>query len=70
MKKVGLGLHGVDTPEENDSLAESHGLSLNEYVEPRDHPVRTPCPLLSHLQLSKQLIEEHPHIALLLVGQE
>ena len=31
------GLHGVGTPEENDSLAESHGLSQNEYGEPRDH---------------------------------
>ena len=26
------GLHGVDTPEENDSLAESHGLSQDEYI--------------------------------------
>ena len=55
------GLHGVGTPEENDSLAESHSLSQNEYGEPRDHSVRTPCPLLSNLQLSRQLIEEHPH---------
>ena len=70
LKKGGLGLHEVDTPEENDSLAESHGLSQNEYVEPRDHPVRTPCPLLSHLQLLIQLIEEHPHIALLIVGRD
>ena len=37
LKKVGPGLHGVDTPEKNDSLAESHGLSQNEYGEPRDH---------------------------------
>ena len=69
-KKVGPGLHGVDTPEKNDSRAESHGLSQNEYVEPRDHPVRAPCPLLSHLQLLIQLIEEHPHIALLIVGRD
>ena len=70
LKKVGLGLHRVDTPEGNDSLTESHGLSQNEYVEPKDHQVRAPCPLLSHLQLSIQLIEEHPHIALLLVGRD
>ena len=25
-------LHGVDTPEENDSLAESHGLFQDEYT--------------------------------------
>ena len=60
----------VCTPERNDSLAESHGLYQNEYVEPRDHPVRSPCLLLSHLQLLIQLIEEHPHIALLIVGQD
>ena len=70
MKKVWPVLHGVDTPEENDSLAESHGLSQNEYGKPRDHPVGAPRPLLSHLQLSMQLIEEHPHIALLLVGRD
>ena len=39
-RTVGLPLkssYGVVTPEENDSLAESHGLSQDEYGEPRDH---------------------------------
>ena len=45
-------------------------MSQNECVEPRDHPVRAHCPLLSHLQLLIQLIEEHPHIALLIVGRD
>ena len=62
------GLHGVDTPEENDSLAESHGLSQDEYSEPRDHLAQTPCSLFSNLRLSRKLIEEHPHIELLNTG--
>ena len=56
--------------EENESLAESHGLSQDEYSEPKDHLAQTPCSLFSNLRLSRKLIEEHPHIELLITGRD
>ena len=70
VREVEPGLHGIYTPERNDSLAESQGLYQYEYGEPRDHLAQTPCSLFSNLRLSRKLIEEHPHIELLSPGRD